>query len=109
MDGLLVVAVIVGIALSTLWFSFSVLAVWLWPGFFFPPRKLAAGWLVYAAGMGAATAMTVSSTLLGPAVQALAVGTAALVAFGVLGLRHRNAWVFFAFLGGLSFVSVGGG
>lgn len=109
MDDLLVVGVIVGIALSALWFSFSVLAVWLWPGFFFPRWKLVVGWPVYAAGMGAVTAMALSSTLPGPAVQALAVGTAALVAFGVLGLRHRNAWVFFAFLGVLSFVSVGGG
>lgn len=51
--GLLVVSVIAGIALSALWFSFSVLAVWLWPGFFFPLWKLAVGWPVYAAGMGA--------------------------------------------------------
>jgi len=83
-QGLLIISAMAGIAFSALSIALCASVVWLWPGFVLPLGKLAAGWLVHAAGIGAAMAMTLSSTLPGPAAQALAVGTAALVVFGVI-------------------------
>jgi len=106
--GLLVLSAIFGCVLSAAWIVLSTYAVWLWPGVLLPRWRLAAGWLVYAAGLCTAIAMAFTPTLPGPVAPALAVGAAALVVFGVLRLRRRNAWVFFICLGVLSVLTVGG-
>lgn len=105
--GILVLLTIFGFVLSAAWIVLSTCAVWFWPGVILPRWRLAAGWLVYAAGLCTAAAMALTPTLPGPAAPALAVGAAALVVFGVLRLRRRNAWVFFICLGVLSVLTVG--